>query len=518
MKILVCCADGMSSSLLVKKMREEIKQRELQEAIKIGSCAKIHIEKYLDEADLILIAPSIAYYQDWIVQIAKDHHSQVMTISMEDYGNLNAKNILDHILKDSKEDENLNMKLLEKIYPYAKVIASNPSLMAISRGFMSIMPVSMVGSLFILLKNIPIAFINRLLVQLQFKDLFAIANQSTLGLISVYLTFFITYHYLDDDHLPRHRVSMIAVICFVLISGGTKNGFNTYYFGTNGIISAILVGLVVSRLYLGIRKHISFSHQTGVIPSQVMVSLELVLPMFLIITFFLVIYCLISLTFYDNLTALIYTIIQEQLMKILANSLLSFVALNIITNLLWFLGIHGGNLVGSITSPIYTSLSLQNFAAYQQGKPLPNLINGAFTKCFTSGGAGSMFSLAIIMCLFSKSKQYKTLGKLALPTTLFFINEPLLFGVPIVLNPIFFVPLVFITPTLSVLTYIVMKIGIIPIPSGAQIPWTTPPIIYGLLQGSWKIALWELVMIILSGLMWYPFFKAADKQALKNES
>ena len=303
-----------------------------------------------------------------------------------------------------------------------------------------------------------------------------------------------------------------------MISGGTKNGFNTYYFGTNGIISAILVGLVVSRLYLGIRKYILYSHQTGVIPSQVMVSLELVLPMFLIIAFFLVIYCLISLTPYDNLTALIYTSIQEQLMKILANSLLSFVALNIITNLLWFLGIHGGNLVGSITSPIYTSLSLQNFAAYQQGKSLPNLINGAFTKCFTSGGAGSMFSLAIIMCLFSKSKQYKTLGKLALPTTLFFINEPLLFGVPIVLNPIFFVPLVFITPTLSVLTYIVMKIGIVPIPSGAQIPWTTPPIIYGLLQGSWKIALWELVMIILSGLMWYPFFKVADKQALKNES
>ena len=148
---------------------------------------------------------------------------------------------------------------------------------------------------------------------------------------------------------------------------------------------------------------------------------------------------------------------------------------------------------------------------------MPNIISGAFTKTFTSGGVGSMFGLAIVMCIFAKSKQMKTLGRLALPTTMFFINEPLLFGIPVVLNPLFFFPLLLLTPTLSFITYNLMRIGIVPIPHGIQLPWTMPPVINGFLQGGIGLAIYEALTVAAAAAVWFPFFKIVDNQALKQE-
>lgn len=93
-----------------------------------------------------------------------------------------------------------------------------------------------------------------------------------------------------------------------------------------------------------------------------------------------------------------------------------------------------------------------------------------------------------------------------------------MFGIPVVLNPLFFIPLMLLIPILGILTYSVMSAGIIPIPSGAQIPWTTPPVLYGILQGSWKIAIWEIITILISMGVYYPFFKIADKRAYEEEN
>ena len=186
-------------------------------------------------------------------------------------------------------------------------------------------------------------------------------------------------------------------------------------------------------------------------------------------------------------------------------------------NLLWFFGLHGGNITGSITSPIYTPLGLENLALYQAGQEPINIISPQLTNCFTFGGVGSMFSLAILMTFLSKSEQFKTLGKLSLPTTFFFINEPLIFGIPVVLNPLFFIPLIFLTPIMAFMTYGVMSIGLIPIPNGVQIPWTTPPIISGFLIGDGRLVIWQILMILFAMAAYFPFFKVADKRAYEEE-
>lgn len=160
MKILVCCADGMSSSLLVQKMREEVKSRNLED-VKIGSCAKIQLNRYLNEADIVLIAPQLHFFAQEIKNISQPYHVQVIDIDMQDYGNLNAKAILDKVLEPpvssatSYNKESKLTQLMNKLYPYTKNIATNRPLNAINKAFISIMPATVIGSLFILIKNLP---------------------------------------------------------------------------------------------------------------------------------------------------------------------------------------------------------------------------------------------------------------------------------------------------------------------------------------------------------------------------
>ena len=289
------------------------------------------------------------------------------------------------------------------------------------------------------------------------------------------------------------------------------------YLGTKGIFGAIFIGVITGKLYLKLLP-IGKEKLPTTIPKQVHRVLLSIFPSLIIIACFTLITGIIQLTHYQNLHHLFYQTLQKTLANYLGNNILSFLFFQFVANVLWFFGIHGGNIVNSLTNPIYIPLAMENTALYYQGQSPVNIISNCFSKCFTSGGVGSMFSLSILMTFFSKSEQYKTLGKISLPTTFFFINEPLLFGIPIIMNQLYFIPLMIITPLLGSLTYLVMRMGIIPIPRGFQLPWTTPPIIYGMLQGGIRLAIWEVITIIIAMFIWYPFFKKGDMEAYKKEN
>ena len=133
------------------------------------------------------------------------------------------------------------------------------------------------------------------------------------------------------------------------------------------------------------------------------------------------------------------------------------------------------------------------------------------------GGAGATFGFVVLMAFMAKSKRYKTLGRLALPAAFCSINEPIVFGTPIILNPILFIPFVVI-PVFSILfAYVLTILGIVPIPPGITTPIGTPVILQGLMQGDWRIAALQGVLCVFSLIGWYPFFKIIDKNALKDE-
>lgn len=136
-----------------------------------------------------------------------------------------------------------------------------------------------------------------------------------------------------------------------------------------------------------------------------------------------------------------------------------------------------------------------------------------------AGGTGATIGLVILMAFFAKSKQMKEIGKMSLGPGIFNINEPIIFGTPICFNGLFLIPFVLLPGVLAFTTYILMSTGIIQMGVVSMVPWTLPPVVCAFLMsgGAISTTIWGVCIVIISLLVYYPFFKIADKQALEEE-
>ena len=175
----------------------------------------------------------------------------------------------------------------------------------------------------------------------------------------------------------------------------------------------------------------------------------------------------------------------------------------------------------SVMIPIWAAADVENMVAMSHGvanADLPNIITFNWISAVgTIGGAGATMGLVIWLTFRSKSKQYKTFGKMAIIPSVFNINEPVVFGLPCMLNPILAIPFIF-TPVLMIaLAYALVNLGILPISNGIGAPMGTPLILQGLVNGGWRLALFQVVGILISLVIYYPFFKILDKKAVEVE-
>lgn len=174
-------------------------------------------------------------------------------------------------------------------------------------------------------------------------------------------------------------------------------------------------------------------------------------------------------------------------------------------------------------SGLLTANSLENQAILDSGLEL-TLENGGhivtqqfYDQFINVTGAGITIGLAIFLCFFAKSKQLKTLGKVEIVPAFFGINEPILFGIPIVMNPMMAVPFIAMPLISCVIQYFALYTGICPLYAATQVPWTCPPIISGFLVGGWKSALLQIVIFIISFFVYLPFIRKIDNIDLEQE-
>jgi PTS system cellobiose-specific IIC component len=201
------------------------------------------------------------------------------------------------------------------------------------------------------------------------------------------------------------------------------------------------------------------------------------------------------------------------------NTLPGILAYAFLVTLLWSVGINGDNALDAIVAPIFLQYLAANVAATSQGQPLPYVTAlGFFTIFVNVGGTGATIALALIM-LNSKEPGFRKVSRLSLPTQIFQINEPIFFGFPIVLNPIFMVPYILNALILTTGTYLLMLWNVIHKPF-VNVPWTTPPIIghYLVSGGDWKAAVWGVISIVIAMMVYLPFAKIAERQRLKAEA
>ncbi|MDO4327947.1 MAG: PTS cellobiose transporter subunit IIC [Lachnospiraceae bacterium] len=415
---------------------------------------------------------------------------------------------------------------MERIFmPLAERIGKNKYLIAIRDGFLLSTPLLIIGSFFLLIANFPIPNWTEFWAQFfgeNWTAYMAKPTSATFDIMAILAVIGIGYSFseqLEVDRLAGAVVGLVAwflLMPFKIAEGDMMiTGIPLGWVGSKGIFVGIICTFLAVHIYAWVTKKGWVIKMPAGVPPTVTKSFAALIPSGVVMLVFFLINVLFALTPYHNAFDFVFRFLQKPLLS-LGNTLGAVIIAMGFQHLFWFFGINGGSIVGSIMQPILTPLSVDNLHALQAGLPLPNVINQQFYDLFTTfGGCGSTLSMLIAMILVCRSKRIKDLSKISFVPALFGINEPVVFGLPIVLNPIIAVPFL-LTPIVNIIiSYFSMVSGLVPFCSGVQMPWTTPVVISGFLTTGWRGALLQLVLLIIGVFIYMPFVKMMDKQYQK---
>lgn len=402
---------------------------------------------------------------------------------------------------------------------------------ALKNGMLVVMPMTIIGSIFLLIANFPIAAVADWLAEVGVTPLLNQVYNATFQLIGVIACLAITYNYVKSSKHEPFMASIISLCTFVLFmelsatdaeSGVTVSGvISMDWTNARGMLVGIVVGELVGASYSWfLRRNIVIKMPDGV-PPAVANSFTALIPGTVILTVSMIVFGIFR-SFDTTLFESIYTAIQTPLQG-LTDSVGGVIVICFLIPFLWFFGIHGSNIVSGVVNPMLTANSAENQAILDSGRELTvenggHIVTQQFLDNFVVlSGAGITFGLVLFLAFRSRSSQYKALGRLAIGPSIFNINEPVTFGVPIVMNPLMALPFI-ATPLLAgLIQYFALWLGLVPLYSGVLAPWTTPPILSGFIVGGWRAALLQVVILAVSVAMYFPFIRKADQLALADE-
>lgn len=421
-----------------------------------------------------------------------------------------------------------------KMLPFASKMAGQRHLAAIRDGFISFMPFLIIGSLFIIIQDFPIAGWQELQVTLfgpNFNQFIILPKRVTYDLMSIYITAAVSYKLAKSYKIDAFSAAMMSIAAFILVTPIVTevevNGAMTTvqkvitvggWYGTNGLLVALMVSLGTTELFnIFLKRGIVIKMPDGV-PPAVSKAFSALLPGFVIVVVVMLIRLLFLQTPYGYIHDFVYDIVSLPMQAIVANNIFGAIGTVFAISLLWCIGLNGGAIVNGILRPFWVPLQDANLAAIEAGKLPPNIITEQFFDMIWIGGAGATLAVVLVLFFRAKSKQYKELGRVALLPGCFNINEPIMFGLPVVLNPVGIIPLILGPIVITIVNYYAMASGLVACPTGVIVPWTTPPLIQGfLITGHLSGAVLQLVDIVIVCAVWVPFIAMLDKRKLVEE-
>ncbi len=419
--------------------------------------------------------------------------------------------------------------LNDKIIPRIMAFINTKALIALKDGLLYAMPMMIIGSVFLLLAFFPYQPIADWFTEVGLTPVLTQAYESTFNLMAMIAAIGIAYTYVRNEKFTGLPAGVISLCSFILIQPsaiatqtGTVGVILRSWVAGKGMIGAIIIGLFTGVVYtFFLKRNLTIKLPAGV-PAGVANSFTALIPGFIIIMTVAAVYGACEVMLKTTPMELVYQVIQAPLQG-MTDSFGGVLIMSFMIPFLWFFGVHGSTIVMGIMNPLLSANTAENQAILAAGKEL-TLENGAHivTQQFLDNfvimtGAGITIGIVIYLVCFGKSKQGKQIGKLSIGPAIFNINEPITFGVPIVLNPFMAVPFLLMPVITGTLQYWAIYLGICPMYGGVLAPWTTPPILSGLLVGGWRAALLQVVILILSTLVYFPFIRAVDKMYLKQE-
>jgi len=406
--------------------------------------------------------------------------------------------------------------LNQHIVPPLTALSENTYLSAIRAGMVSVVPLTIIGGLFMIISYLPVSGWDKIVAP--YLPLLQIPVSATFGLLSVFACFAIAYDLGKQFKQEAIVSATMATLVFLMIQlkvGDTAEeiAFSMDSLGSKGLFTAVLIALISVRL----QKY--FSDKNLVIklpenvPSVVYESFVSLTPLFFLVTLFWIIRFVLGV----DIDHLVQTGFKPLIFAL--NTLPGILVYAFLVTLLWSVGINGDNAMDAIVAPIFLQYLTANVEAMVHGQPLPYITAyGFFTAFVNVGGTGATIALALVMWN-SREPGYRKVSRLSLPTQVFQINEPIFFGFPIVLNPIFMIPYILNALILTTGSFLLMQAHLINRPF-VNVPWTTPPIIghYLVSGGDWRAAAWGVVSIVIAMMVYLPFAKVAERQRLQAEA
>ncbi len=418
-------------------------------------------------------------------------------------------------------------KFLEvKLMPVGERLANNRYLQALKNAFVMFSPFLIVGSIFLLISSFPIPAYQEFMTNVfgdTWQAVIEIPFNASYAFMALFLTFLVGYNYAlieDVDPISSGLLSTIVLLILTpLTDAGEEIGtvLSLDWMGSNGIFVGFLAAFTTVNVFkIFIRRDFVIKMPEQV-PPEVARSFSAIIPATVIMILALVVRMFFEATQFDTIHAFIFGVIAIPI-GAFGTSYFGSLLYSISLTGLWSVGINSGSMINGILRPFWLNNQMDNIAALQAGLPLPHVITEQFFDMIWMGGSGVTLGLLIAMIATSKSRQNKAISKLALAPGLFNINEPVLFGLPVILNPIMLIPFNIVPLVLITTQFIAMDLNIVARPTGVVIPWTTPPVISGfLITGSITGSLMQIVNLLIAAAIYYPFLRIIDKQNFKEE-
>ena len=431
----------------------------------------------------------------------------------------------------------MNEKFMDVMLTVASKVSNNRILSCIRNAFTDLMPVIIIGSFCTLFANVvcnttpgymSVANIPGMAWLGALKPLFTAANYGTMNMMAIGIVILLSAQVAESYGNKDKVVSVLALGSYISLcltsatAVATESGeevtianvLASNYTNAQGLFVAMIVAISSALIYIKLvnsgKLKISMPDS---VPPNIARSFEVLFPATLTILIIAGVGFLFETFLGVTLFQAITNFIQAPLKNVMTG-LPGFLLIVLLSVILWFFGIHGTQTLKGIYEPVLLAAFAENEAAYLAGEAAPNIISSPFMSCFsTVTGAGITGGLIVAVLVFSKREDYKSIAKLAIPCGLFNINEPITFGMPIVMNPILGIPFMITPLVTTAFGYFMTSIGF----CGRMVvnaPWTTPPGLLAFIAsgGSIGAVITQLLCILISFLIYSPFVIAANKQ------
>ena len=412
-----------------------------------------------------------------------------------------------------------------KITPIAAAAGTQRHIMAVRDGFIGAMPFMLVGSFLLIFAFPPFAsdttfFIGKIWVSFsqQFFEEIMTPYYMTMGIMACYISAGIAYNLAANYKLDSLSCAMLSLMSFLLITSPYKDGFlPAGYLGGSGVFTAILVGIFCTELVRFLKVYNIGIKLPEQVPDKIRHSFNLLIPAIVIIFTIYPLNLYLKYQFGMLLPELIMALFTPLIAA--ADSLPAVLLAVILCQVLWFAGINGGAIVGGILMPFYLINVGLNQTALANGLPIPHILTDAFWSFYINlGGSGATLAL-VLLFLRSKAAHLKAMGKLSIVPVCFNINEPVIFGSPVVMNPILFIPFILAPVVNAVIAWFATTSGLVA-KMVSLVPWTTPAFVGAPWGAGWVVnsVILVLILIIIDIFIYLPFFKVYERQLIQQES